>query len=202
MRKCGFWLLTGLLAFIPGLTDAQRAAEPDHSTAAVQFNPMTSRGSLIGCEIEFQAILREKRTPSTVWIDGSVSVTTFRPPEIALFLKLVPAEVRRIVAGRPQLVPFNPRYGYAVVGSVSTAGKEARSMTCPSGGFCASYTDPHTIDKVVDGLMAGKLVIGYTRNAGGMDETMPIDFGASGQPPATVIGPFSACLGDFIRDMK
>jgi hypothetical protein len=185
------------LCMSPGAV-SEPSPTTNHNTADVAFRVLREAGEFIGCEIEFRLILQQVRNPGIVWIDGSVSVMTLGRSGIVLFLKLVPSDLRRAQDGTLVERPFDPSYGYAVLGSVSTAGKEAQRRTCPAGGFCAVFRDEDVLAATFD-LPNGGLTVGYQRTSGGLDETVPVTFGVAGEPSSRIPRQFSQCSADFFR---
>lgn len=142
-------------------------------TLNIGFNEMRIGGGLVGCELDFDQLVREAgdRHGQAVFIEGSLTFAAPKKGQIVLIFKIVPFDVSQRNGGPVVKKLFDPAFAYATFGTVSTAGKEANKFRCESGGFCAFITDASVIMASMEATRGFQ--VSYQRVAGEPD--MPSD---------------------------
>ncbi|AMJ61987.1 hypothetical protein AXW83_18275 [Bosea sp. PAMC 26642] len=143
-------------------------------TTSVSYSPTFSNGKIIGCGIEFNAVVRDWafRKGEYDKVSGSFGIMTANQ-NIAPVLKVVVHELDR---GDFSLKPVPPKKAYVISGNRSNFDKLVSSYNSDTPGalFSVFQLEP-TVKMYADALGSGTLSIRYGKSASGIDAPLRID---------------------------
>ena len=174
------------LALAPS-ADAMSAETDDldpsfYGTLSVEFMPTQIEGELKGCELVYNALVKDYRylKGAPVVVNGSIHYLWSSKPAILLFtLKIGLSTVK---GGKPVL-PFEPPVSaYLQTKNASTAKVKGKSIQGEGGHklFTANAIDPAILTLTEDLITDGKIALAYARKSGGMDVLVPLDMTVTG----------------------
>ena len=201
-----------LLCFISSHSFAQQGAEASFArylgTINVLTTPAYADGQLIGCLFEFNSLSRDWTYKQGAFLQVNGSFGFYRTNnDLGVTLKVVVNEFDT-VAGK--FIPTSPSSAYFIDGHNTTKSSllmKAASDT-PGGLFSVFALNPSSAI-VTDGMLAGKVTIGFARKDGGVDIVLPIDVlvkdtTSSGERIRShqMVDEFFQCLGPLIKSFE
>ncbi|HEV7339938.1 MAG TPA: hypothetical protein VGO06_28480 [Bosea sp. (in: a-proteobacteria)] len=143
-------------------------------TMSVSYSPTFSGGSLSGCGIEFNALVRNFAVRSGAYekVTGSFGFMMANRT-IAPVLKVVVHEIDRATMA---LSPAPPKRGYVVAGAKSNfASLHASYPSDTPGALFSIFKIEPTTSMYFEALAEGKLTIRYGRTPSGVDVPLALD---------------------------
>lgn len=161
-----------------------QAAELDDAggTLQVAHKPIMTNGTLSGCSLLFNALVRDPiyHLNHAISVSGSVSYMVPSPTKAGVIVKIA-VMMDNPSGGDP--LPSPPTRAYIIGETFKT---NLDSMVAGSGytdnvgGFSAVYALEPSLGMILAGLQANKLTFGFNQSIGSMDIELPIELDVAG----------------------
>ncbi|MFF0919990.1 hypothetical protein ACFYE8_09815 [Rhizobium leguminosarum] len=172
MLKTARSLALAVLAF-SGTAVAQNL-DPNGGTLDVANTPVMTNGKLTGCQLTFDAVIRDYtyRQGAFVAVSGGVGLMNTQET-VGTTVKIVVTALDP--SGRP--VPSPPSRAYLIGANYATTldSLVAASASDQPGGLFSVFQAEPTMGIVLDGLKTKRLVFAFNQNNSGTDIQLPIE---------------------------
>ncbi|TCA87050.1 hypothetical protein E0H65_30625 [Rhizobium leguminosarum bv. viciae] len=172
MLKTAHSLALAALTF-SGTAVAQNL-DPNGGTLDVANTPVMTNGKLTGCQLTFDAVIRDYtyRQGAFIAVSGGVGLMNTQQT-IGTTVKIVVTALDP--SGRP--VPSPPSRAYLIGANYATTldSLVAASASDQPGGLFSVFQAEPTIGIVLDGLKTKRLVFAFNQNNSGTDIQLPIE---------------------------
>ncbi|MBY3595995.1 hypothetical protein [Rhizobium bangladeshense] len=155
-------------------TAAAQNLDPNGGTLDVANTPVMTNGKLTGCQLTFDAVIRDYtyRQGAFIAVSGGVGLM-FTQQTIGTTVKIVVTALDP--SGRP--IPSPPSRAYLIGANYATTLDSlvaASASDQPSGLFSIFKAEP-TISIVLDALKTKRLVFAFNQNNSGTDIQLPVE---------------------------
>lgn len=163
-----------LLTLVAARTAASQNIGDDGGTLDVASMPVMSNGKLTGCQLTFNAIIRDYtyRQGAFLGVSGGVGLMNTQQ-KLGATVKIVTTSLDQ--SGK--LAPSPPSRAYLIGANYATNLDSlviAAASDQPGGLFSIYQVEP-TIGILLDALKSKKLVFAFNQNGGGTDIQLPIE---------------------------
>ncbi|MBY3186671.1 hypothetical protein HFO24_34335 [Rhizobium laguerreae] len=148
--------------------------DPNGGTLDVANTPVMTNGKLTGCQLTFDAVIRDYtyRQGAFIAVSGGVGLMNTQQT-IGTTVKIVVTTLDP--SGRP--VPSPPSRAYLIGANYATTldSLVAASASDQPGGLFSVFQAEPTMGIVLDGLKTKRLVFAFNQNNSGTDIQLPIE---------------------------
>lgn len=187
-------------------TVASQNLDPSGGTLRVVGAPIMTGGALTGCQITFDAMIRDYtyRQGAFIGVSGGVAIMNTQHK--------LGATVKVVVIGLDQAgeaAPSRPSRAYLISASYATNLGSLVTSTASDqpGGLFAVYQIEPTIKIVADSLSARRLVFAFNQNGGDTDIQLPVELDVASTDKngsqvrnLDAINAFTKCLGALVKE--
>jgi hypothetical protein len=188
MRTLRLWVATAFALLFSAPVYSQDAIVG----AETGFYVQSSAGVPKGCGFEFTFVYRDRtyRQGALAGITGSLTWAEFSDGTIGAALKLVGSDFDAALTR----TAFSVHQGFVVADGKTLI--PTRRVDCEQPtAFCGAYSLPNAV-AIYKALVEGNgLVIGFSREAKGLDVTLPVDARSTAAAKPNDFQSYNACIG-------